>query len=195
MGFRGVKPYQISPQMGEDRETAARRRLLAQQSQQSDYEQEIAHDQAQNARMENSTDEGTSANGIGGDPTANLPDLIEGQGVAVRPDVRAAESQFYSHKDAERIAISRARSAELARTLREIDVTANSMRPGRIAEFGLAGPTAMVMEQANRMKWNKMRNASIDMARKEHEAKYGLLDSSGLGYGVPGFGGVDRLRF
>ena len=190
MGFRGVKPYQISQQMGEDREEAAQKRLLAQQGQQSDYEREIAHDatQSQDAFVQGSQ-EGESANGIGGDPTANLPDRIAGQGVAVRPDVEKFRSQYHSEADAERLAISRARQMELDRTEREINLKADSMRPGETPVQSMSDVT-YTMDTANRHKWEKMRDASLEMAQQEHDAKYGLL---GGGANAVGLGRVVRM--
>ena len=125
--------------------------------------------------------EGTSANGIGGDPTANLPDRIQGTPHEVRPDTEKYGDQAGSH----------ARAAELRRTLDEIDTKAESMRPGELSntQFAEAGPSQMVIVDANRAKFEKMKRESEEMARKQHEDKYGLPSQFGGG----GFAGVGRL--
>jgi hypothetical protein len=125
--------------------------------------------------------EGTSSNGIGGDFTANLPERIQGSPHEVRPDIEKYGDQAGMH----------ARAAELKRTIGEIDTKAESMRPGELSntEFAEAGPSQMVIVDANRAKFEKMKRESEDMARKQHEDKYGLSSQFGGG----GFAGVGRL--
>jgi hypothetical protein len=180
MGFEGVRPVSSTGSAKAERE----RQLALREQDPFMYDAGLA------------AAEGTSANGVGGDPTAILPNLIEGGGgVAVRPDVKGSRSQYYSEKDAEQIAISRARAAELARTEREINLKANSIRPGE-TRVGQMSDVTYAMDTANRQKWEKMRDASLEMAQKEHEAKYGLNPTTGpFGSALSaGFGGVNPFR-
>jgi hypothetical protein len=179
MGFEGVRPVNSTGSAKAERE----RQLALQEQDPFMY----------GAGLEAA--QGTSANGVGGDPTANLPDRIAGEGVAVRPDVEKFRSQYHSEADAERMAISRARQNELDRTLREINLKANSIRPGE-TRVGQMSDVTYAMDTANRQKWEKMRDASLEMAQKEHEAKYGLNPTTGpFGSALSaGFGGVNPFR-
>lgn len=139
-------------------------------------------------------EEGTSANGVGGDFTANLPSMIVDTPQAVRPDYSQYDdkTQYYGKKADRRMAESAARKQELARTLREIELKAKEMDPGHIstAGFASAGPASMVIEQANRLKFNKMLDESKKHAMAAHEAKYGLPPSSDWSAGMTGFSGI-----
>jgi hypothetical protein len=174
MGFEGVRPVSSTGSAKAERE----RQLALREQDPFMYDAGLA------------AAEGTSANGVGGDPTAILPNLIEGGGgVAVRPDVEKFRSQYHSEADAERLAISRARQMELDRTEREINLKADSIRPGETPVQSMSDVT-YTMDAANRQKWEKMRDASLEMAQKEHEAKYGLL---GGGANAVGLGRVVRM--
>jgi len=182
-GFKNVEPYAVSPQMAADRAFAAARheRMKKEQAARATDGPGIS-DPAGN--------EGEGANGIGGDFTAHLPKMIAGEAHEVRPDYGSVRDkvQSYGKTAAAGMAESDARKRELARTMREIDLKAESMRPG-VTGAGQASDVTEAVDQANRFKWDKMLAGSRDLAQKKHDAKYGLAPHEDRS----GFLRVDRI--
>ena len=110
----------------------------------------------------------------------NMPDLIQGEPVAVKPKAPVKQNNF-SMKDAIDKAVSDARQEELDRTLREIELTASRIQPGPPAGGNVPSYDEQVMNNAAQAKWNKMKAKSLMQARENHAAKYGLPNPNPYG--------------